>query len=79
MTGSKALADTLSHRFGVAVESMEGAAAAQVCTALGVRFAELRGVSNLVGERDKAKWDLRGAVTSANEAILHFLDVGGRR
>ena len=73
VTGSWAGASQLYKRFGVAVESMEGAAAAQVCTALSVPFAELRGVSNLVGERDKAHWDIGGAVRTVNQAMLSYL------
>jgi futalosine hydrolase len=81
VTGSFAHAEVLYGQFGVAVESMEGAAAAQVCTALGVPFAELRGVSNVVGERDKRRWALRGAVDAVNGGVLAYLraahDVAG--
>ena len=73
VTGSWTRASVLYERFGVAVESMEGAAAAQVCTALGVPFAELRGISNMVGERDKARWDIGGAVKAVNQAALSYL------
>lgn len=73
VTGSFAHAEVLYGRFGVAVESMEGAAAAQVCTALGIPFAELRSVSNVVGERDKSRWALRGAVQAVNQAVLAYL------
>lgn len=72
ITGSFDQAGILYERFGVAVESMEGAAAAQVCLALGVPFAELRGVSNVVGERNKAQWDIRGAVEAVNRAALRY-------
>jgi len=75
VTGSFAQAEVLHQRFGVAIESMEGAAAAQVCTALGVPFAELRGVSNVVGERDKTRWVISDAVRSVNRAVLSYLDV----
>ena len=75
VTGSFARAEKLFGRFGISTESMEGAAAAQVCTALGVPFAELRGVSNIVGERDKANWRLRGAVETVNDAVLTYLRV----
>lgn len=74
VTGSASGAERLYRRFGVAVESMEGAAAAQVCLAFGVPFAELRGVSNVVGERDKARWDIRGAVESVNGAVLRSVE-----
>ena len=73
VTGSFARAGQLFKRFGISTESMEGAAAAQVCTALDIPFAELRGVSNVVGERDKEKWRLRGAVEAVNEAVLTYL------
>ena len=73
VTGSFARAGQLFERFGISTESMEGAAAAQVCTALGIPFAELRGVSNVVGERGKANWRLKGAVEAVNEAVLTYL------
>lgn len=73
VTGSFARAKVVYERFSVAVESMEGAAAAQVCTALSVPFAELRAVSNVVGERDKTRWVIPGAVRSANQAVLSYL------
>lgn len=78
VTGYPALAASLYRRFGVAVESMEGAAAAQVCTALGVPFAELRGISNVVGKRDKARWDIGGAVRAVNQAVLEYLQLQNR-
>ena len=74
VTGSFDDAQILHERFDVSLESMEGAAAAQVCLALGVPFAELRGVSNIVGERDKRAWDVPAAVRAVNGAVERFLD-----
>lgn len=65
VTADAATAAILRRRHGVAVESMEGAAVAQVALAMGVPFVELRGVSNLVGERDHRNWDVDGAVHAA--------------
>lgn len=76
VTGTFEAAQVLYERFDVAVESMEGAAAAQVCLALGVPFAELRGISNIVGERDKRAWNVRGAARAAGEAVLRFIRTG---
>lgn len=76
VTGSFAGAERLYRRFGVGLESMEGAAAAQVCTALNVPFAEIRAVSNVVGERDKARWRLKGAVEAVNAAMLRYVSGG---
>ena len=63
----------MQRRFDVSIESMEGAAAAAVAARLRVPFAELRAVSNLVGERDRARWDLPGAVRTAADAAAAAL------
>lgn len=63
----------MQRRFDVSIESMEGAAAAAVAARLGVPFAELRAVSNVVGERDRALWDLRGAVRASTDAAAAAL------
>ncbi|CAN5572504.1 futalosine hydrolase [soil metagenome] len=73
VTGTFEEEERLAGQHGVIVESMEGAAAAQVCTALRVPFGELRGISNLVGERDKRNWRLAAAVLAANQAVLDLL------
>ncbi|MFN2322683.1 MAG: futalosine hydrolase [Trueperaceae bacterium] len=68
------LGTAMQAAFDVSVESMEGAAAAQTALALGIAFAEVRAVSNVVGERDKANWNLRGAVRVARDIGLRALD-----
>ncbi len=74
LTGSFEEAKILQQRFNVSVESMEGAAAAQVCTILDVPFAELRGVSNIVGQRDKLAWNIPSAVREVNKVVQKFLE-----
>lgn len=69
VTGSLDEAERLQSRFDVAIESMEGAAAAQVCLALKVPFAEIRAVSNTVGERDRRTWDVPLAIRAVHEAL----------
>jgi len=56
-------------RSGAAVESMEGAGAALVCVRLGLPFAEVRGVSNVAGVRDKQAWDVPTAIRAAGQAL----------
>ncbi len=73
VTGSFDDAQVLQQRFDLAVESMEGAAAAQVSLALGIPFAELRGISNIVGERDKSAWNIPTAVRAVNDTLLAAL------
>jgi futalosine hydrolase len=70
VTGTHAEARALFERWGCVGESMEGAAAAQVCLLHDVPFLEVRGVSNVVGDRDRAAWDIRGAAALAAEAAV---------
>jgi futalosine hydrolase len=50
------------EKFGAYVESMEGAAFHYVCLLQKVDFLQLRSISNLVGERDKQKWQMKDAI-----------------
>jgi futalosine hydrolase len=52
---------------------MEGAAVAQVCETYGVPFLELRGVSNMVEDRNLDNWDLEGAGKMAQQALIALL------
>lgn len=71
----------LARRTGGICENMEGAAVAQVCTCYGVPFLELRGISNLVEDRDLDRWDLKGAASLMQQGILALLEAwrGGER
>ncbi len=73
-TGVQALGDALYERFGALCESMEGAAAAHVCALHGVPFLEVRGVSNLVENRDRAKWRIVEAADAAQRVVLRLLE-----
>ncbi len=48
------------------VESMEGAAVHFVCLKEKIPFIHLRAVSNTIGQRNKAKWDIQLAVKNLN-------------
>ena len=54
-------------------ENMEGAAVAQMCARFGVPFFEVRGISNLVEDRDLSRWNLAAAATSAQLAVRALL------
>jgi len=64
----------LRKRFGGLCENMEGAAVAQVALACGVDCLEVRGISNLVEDRDLSRWDIPAAVTNAQRFILAVLE-----
>jgi futalosine hydrolase len=72
-SGTAARGAVLAERFGAVCESMEGAAVAHVCAMYGVPFLEVRGVSNLVEDRDLAGWKLREAAAAAAEAARVLL------
>ena len=52
------------------VEAMEGAAFFYVCLREKVKFLQLRGISNRVGERDRAKWKVAEALESVSNLIM---------
>ena len=73
VTGVRARGDELYERFGGALcESMEGAAAAHICALHGVPFLEVRGVSNLVEDRNRAAWKIAEAADAAQTAALRI-------
>jgi len=49
---------------------MEGAAVALACQQLAVPLLELRGISNLVEDRDTRRWDLPLGMAAAQGAVL---------
>ncbi len=78
-TGSDAKAAELVARTGGAVESMEGAAFVHVARRLGIPVGEIRGISNMVGHRDRAAWRLRDAAAAARAAALGWIEEAGAR
>ncbi|MBC7294404.1 MAG: hypothetical protein H5T84_09970 [Thermoleophilia bacterium] len=70
ITGTFAEAEALVGRWQAVAESMEGAAAAHICALYGVPFLEIRGVSNMIGDRDRASWQVGAAAAVAAKAAL---------
>jgi len=73
-SGSLRRGEELARRYGAVCENMEGAAVALVCLRYGIDCLEIRGISNLVDERDPASWDIRGAVENAQRLVLKYLE-----
>jgi futalosine hydrolase len=74
VTGVRALGDKLHDRFGALCESMEGAAAAHVCALHDIPFLEVRGISNLVEDRDRSKWRIKEAAEAAQTVALKLAE-----
>jgi futalosine hydrolase len=73
VTGTHNRALELERRFNAVCENMEGAALAQVCAIYKIPFLEIRGISNIVGVRDKRKWDLNLASENCQDAVLAII------
>ena len=72
-TGTEAVSQALEARTGGAVENMEGAAVAHVAALHGIPVGELRGISNLVTNRDITAWRLKDAALAVQEALLAWI------
>lgn len=68
-SGTDALGLEMAARFGGVAEGMEGAALAHVAAIYGTPFLELRAVSNVVEDRDPARWRIRDAAREAQAAV----------
>ncbi|MEO7800474.1 MAG: futalosine hydrolase [Ginsengibacter sp.] len=74
ITDEKAIINYQNKRFNAAVESMEGAALHYVCLMNKVPFLQVRSISNMVGERDKSKWQMSTAINNLNEALPNIIN-----
>lgn len=60
--------------FDADIETMEGAALHYVCLQENIPFLQVRSVSNYVGERDKAKWKMTGAIENLNKELITIIN-----
>jgi futalosine hydrolase len=73
-TGTRAGADRLLARWpGALAEAMEGAGVAAAALRHRVAFGELRAISNPVGPRDRAGWQLGAALAALGAAFAAIL------
>lgn len=72
-TGTVRRAKEIEKTFHAICENMEGAAVAHVCLSCGIPMVEIRGISNIVGERDKKKWNVSLAAENCQQMVLELL------
>jgi futalosine hydrolase len=75
VTATNARAAALDARFTPHVESMEGFAVLRAAQLAQVPAIELRGISNLVGDRSVNGWDFRAGARAAIATTSALLDV----
>lgn len=73
VTTSRERIETILKKYNPDIESMEGAAFHYVCLQENIRFIQLRAISNYVGERDKEKWELKGAIINLHEQLIQLI------
>lgn len=68
-SGTDELARAVFERTGALAEAMEGAPMALVARRRGVRFCEVRTISNLTGDRAAQQWDIKGAIGRLSDIV----------
>ncbi|MEX5635967.1 futalosine hydrolase [Parafrankia sp. FMc2] len=68
VTGTERRAAALTSRLDPVAEAMEGYAVGVAAGAFGVPVTEIRAISNLVGRRDRASWNMQSALGSLRTA-----------
>lgn len=76
VTGTDKRARELEKRFNAICENMEGAAVAHVCAMYGIPMLEVKGISNIVEDRDRSKWDIKTAAENCQKTVFVLLKEG---
>jgi futalosine hydrolase len=62
-----------TKNFKPVVESMEGAALHYVALMERIPFLQIRSISNVIGERNKKKWDMNASIRNLNNELIRIL------
>lgn len=72
-TGSEATTIRLKEKFNPDIETMEGATFFYICARENIPFLALRSISNMVGPRNKDKWDTRLAIDNLSDKLREVI------
>jgi len=64
----------LIKKYNPGIESMEGAALHYIARETNIPFIQIRAISNYIGERNKANWELKLAIDNLNKTLLAYID-----
>lgn len=73
ITTSPQRIEALNASYQPVLESMEGAAMHYVALQKNQPFLQIRGVSNYVGDRNKANWQLKAAINSSCQKVYELI------
>lgn len=65
--------EIMMKRWNGICENMEGAAVAHICAIYGIPMVEIRGISNVIEDRDTKKWNIPLAVSNCNMAVSEMI------
>ncbi|MCZ7400986.1 MAG: futalosine hydrolase [Candidatus Methanoperedens sp.] len=68
-SGTRKTGEIIRERFNGICENMEGAAVAHICAKYAVPMIEIRGISNIIEDRDFKKWNIPLAVSNCSKAV----------
>lgn len=68
-SGTQKTGEIIAKRFNGICENMEGAAVAHICAKYKVPMIEIRGISNIIEDRDLKKWNIPLAVSNCSKAV----------
>jgi len=74
-TGTTKRAREIERKFHAVCENMEGAAIAHVCARYGIPLVEMRGISNLVRDRDLSGWNIGLAAENCQRAARKLISM----
>lgn len=72
-SGTSVGGEIIRKRFNGLCENMEGAAVAHICAIYGIPMIEVRGISNMVEDRDIKKWNIPLAVSNCNKVVSELI------
>ncbi len=76
-TGTRKRALELRKKFDAICENMEGASVAHICAIYERPMIEIRGISNVVEDRDSSKWNIKLAAENCQRALMELLKIIG--
>jgi futalosine hydrolase len=72
-SGTRESGEILRERFNGICENMEGAAVTHICTLYRLPMLEIRGISNIIEERNSNKWNIPLAVSNCNKVVSELV------
>ncbi|PWB56982.1 MAG: futalosine hydrolase [Candidatus Methanoperedenaceae archaeon] len=72
-SGTSVSGEIMQKRFNGLCENMEGAAVAHICAIYGIPMVEIRGISNMIEDRNLKKWNVPLAASNCNKAVSEII------